>query len=167
MINLARLSVSTPTDTQIVMSRAFNAARRLVWDAMTKPELIRRWLYCPDGWEMTRCDEDVRVGGRYNWEWNGPDGKLALAIRGEYREVSPPDRVVRTEVMEMPGMPQPGEMVSTMELIEKHGVTTMRLTMVFPSKQTRDAALASGMERGMEAGYAKLDAFLAERAGGR
>jgi len=168
------LQVTTPTDLEIVMTRTFDAPRRLVWEAMTKAELVRRWMFCPPGWSWAKCEMDVRVGGTYCWEWNGPDGRLALTIRGVHREVDPPHRIVHTERMEMApgagpcapdgGPPEPWELVATLELSEKDEVTSMKMTLAFGSKQARDIALASGMEQGMEAGYAQLDAFLAERS---
>lgn len=171
MQRIAALQVATPTDTTIVMTRTFEASRRLVWDAMTKPELVQRWMFCPPGWSWAACEMDVRVGGTYRWEWNGPDGRLALTIRGVHREVDPPARIVHTERMEMApgagpcapdgGPPEPWELVATLELTETDGITSMRMTLAFGSKEARDAALQSGMEQGMEAGYKNLDAFLA------
>ena len=156
------LSVSTPSDVEIVMTRAFDAPRRLVWDAMTRPEFVRRWLYTPDGWEMTTCEMDVRVGGKFRWAWNGPDGKQALAISGEHREVIPPQKVVHTELMEMgcDGCPPTGELLATIELTERDGKTQMRMTLLFNSKEARDGALQSGMEHGMNLGYERLDELL-------
>jgi uncharacterized protein YndB with AHSA1/START domain len=123
---------------------------------------------------------DVRVGGRYRWDWNGPDGRLALSIFGVHREVNPPARIVHTERMEMgPGAgpcgteggggseggdggctAEPWELLATIELVEKGAVTSMTMTLSFGSKQARDGALASGMEQGMEIGYSQLDAML-------
>lgn len=170
----AGLQVSTPTDKTIVFTRNFNAPRALVWDAMTRPELLPRWMFCPPGWSWAACEMDVRVGGKYLWAWNGPNGQLALSIRGEYREVAPPSRVSHTEIMEMGpgagpcgpegGCAEPWELLATLELSEKDGVTAMKMTLSFASKQARDGALASGMEQGMEAGYVSLDAYLAEQA---
>ncbi len=172
----ARLQVATPTDTTIVMTRTFDAPRRLVWDAMTKAELVRRWMFCPPGWSWAACEMDVRVGGQYRWEWNGPDGPLALTIRGVHREVDPPSRIVHTERMEMApgagpcgpdgGPPEPWELVATLELTETNGITSMTMTLAFGSRQARDVALKSGMEQGMEAGYAQLDTFLASASAG-
>lgn len=172
----SRLKVSTPTDTTIVMTRPFQAPRPMVWDAMTKPELLKRWMFCPPGWVWATWEMDVRVGGRFHWAWNGPDGRLALSIRGEYREVKPPARIVHTEVMEMgPGAgeccpggggscPDEWELLAALDLEERGGVTTMTMTLSFATKQARDGALASGMEHGMEAGYVAMDAYLAETA---
>lgn len=164
------LKVSTPSDLEIVMTRSFRAPRRLVWDAMTRPELVRRWMFTPPGWSWGVCEMDVRVGGAFRWVWNGPDGRVALSIRGEHREVDPPRKIVHTERMEMgPGacgaehgceQSPPWELLATIELAEQAGVTHLRMTLLFPSKEARDAALASGMEHGVAAGYDTLDMIL-------
>jgi len=166
------LRVTTPTDLEIVMTRAFDAPRRLVWEAMTRPELVRRWMFVPPGWAWAECEMDVRVGGKFRWAWNGPDGKLALSIWGEHREVSPPARIVHTECMEMgPGAggcasdcegAEPWELLATIELVERGGKTHLTMTLLFPSREARDGALASGMEQGVAAGYDTLDGVLAE-----
>lgn len=173
MLQSGTLQVATPTDTTIVMTRKFDAPRRMVWDAMTRADLVRRWMFCPPGWSWATCEMDVRVGGAYRWEWNGPDGDLALTIRGVHREVDPPNKIVHTELMEMApgagpcapdgGPPEPWELVATLELTDTDGGTAMKMTLAFNSRQARDTALASGMEQGMEAGYQQLDAFLAEK----
>jgi uncharacterized protein YndB with AHSA1/START domain len=161
------LQVLTPTDREIVMTRNFDAPRHLVWNAMTRPELIRQWMFTPQDWAWADCEMDVRVGGKFRWAWNGPDGRLALSIWGEHREVSPPVRIVHTECMQMgPGAGGPGsdganaepwELLATLELTEHKGQTLLRMTLLFPSKEARDGALASGMERGVSAGYDRLD----------
>lgn len=161
MIETNKLNVSTPTDTQIVMTRAFDAPRQLVWNAMTKPELIQRWLFSPPDWKMVRCDEDLRVGGSFRWEWVGPDGQPAMSMHGVYREVSPPAHVSRTEFFEMGCNEAMGDLVATIDLAEKGGKTHLTMTLVFASKEARDGALASGMDQGVSAGYDQLDALLA------
>lgn len=172
-MSTAGLKVATPTDTTIVFTRTFKAPRPLVWDAMTKSELLPRWMFCPPGWSWAACEMDVRVGGKYRWAWNGPDGRLALSIEGEYREVRPPSRIVHTELMQMGpgagpcgpegGSVEPWELLATLELTEQGGVTSMKMTLSFGSRQARDGALASGMEQGMEVGYQAMDAYLAEQ----
>lgn len=115
---------------------------------------------------------DVRVGGKYRWSWKGPDGEIALTIWGEHREVSPPSKIVHTERMEMgPAGCGPGwedaaswELLATLELVEQAGRTDLRMTLLFPTKQARDGALASRMEQGVSAGYDKLDQVLASGA---
>ena len=162
-----QLKITTKGDREIVITRSLNAPANLVWEAMTRPELIRRWLFLPPGWTMTRCDEDVRVGGSYRWEWAGPDGKPAMSMGGVYREVVPHKRVVRTEKFDFGCQPQAGEQIGTTEFIEQAGRTLVRITVVYPSKEARDAALASGMEHGMSAGYDRLETLLAEGANAR
>ncbi len=154
------LKVTTPTDREIVMTRVFEAPRSLVFDAMSKPELLKRWLFGPPGWSMTVCEDDPRVGGAFHWAWRGPDG-AEMSMRGVYREVVPPQRVVRTESFEFGCAPQAGEQLATLVLTEQGGRTTLTLTVLYPSKQARDAAIASGMEHGVAAGYDRLDEILA------
>lgn len=170
------LQVTTPSDLTIVMKRDFDVPRPLVWDAMTRPELVRRWMFTPPGWTWATCEMDVRVGGKFRWAWNGPEGTISLTIRGEHREVNPPSRIVHTERMEMgpasgdcdsaAADSQAWELLATLELAEEHGTTRLTMTLLFPSKSARDAALASGMEHGMSAGYETLDAFLASTRAG-
>jgi|SRR4030095_16409441 uncharacterized protein YndB with AHSA1/START domain len=156
----ATLAITTPTEREIVITRVFNAPRRLVWDAMAKPELLKRWLFGPPGWEMTACEEDQRVGGTFRWAWSGPEG-AAMSMNGVYREVAPPERMVRTETFETGCDVGASEQLSTLVLTEESGKTTLKLTVLYPSKEARDMALASGMEKGMSAGYDRLDELIA------
>ena len=157
------LKVATSGDREIVVSRTFDAPRELVWETMSRPELLKRWLFGPPGWEMTVCEEDQRVGGRFRWEWKGPDA-AAMTMTGEYREIVPPERCVRTESFEIGCIPQMGEQLATLILTEAGEKTHLMITVLYPSKEARDAALASGMERGMAAGYDRLDELLAGAA---
>ncbi|MCC7389613.1 MAG: SRPBCC domain-containing protein [Phycisphaerales bacterium] len=182
MINKT-LRVTTPTDLQIVMTREFAAPRKLVWEAMTKPQWLRRWMFCPDDWSMTECAMDVRTGGDFRWVWDGPGGQRAMSITGVYREIVAPARIVHTELMEMgpgagacgggggadacaEGGAEPWELLATLDLTETPGGTELRMTLDFPTKQARDMALASGMEYGVGIGYDRLDGFFAEANGG-
>ena len=155
-----KLTVATPSDREIVMTRSFDAPRRLVWDAMTRPDLIRQWLFTPPGWTMTVCEEDVRVGGKYRWAWSGPDGKTVMSMHGVYREVEPLRRLVRTETFELGCDAQAGEQIGTLEFSEQADRTTLTIRVLYPSKAARDATLASGMEHGVAAGYDRLEASL-------
>jgi len=167
------LKVITPSDLEIVMTRTFRAPRELVWDAVTRPELVQRWMFTPPGWSWAVCDMDVRVGGAYRWVWNGPDGRVAMTIHGVHQVVEPPAKIVHTERMEMgPGAGlcgdaggsdggEPWELLATMELTESGGETHLRMMLEFPSRDARDTALVSGMEDGVSAGYDTLDALLA------
>lgn len=160
-MSTAGLTVATPTDTRIVITRSFNAPRHLVWRAMTDPAMLPRWMYAPPGWKMVTSEGDVREGGAYRWAWSDGKDDRALVIHGIYTEVTPPERIVHTEIMEMASCGPCGELLATLELTEHRGITQMRMTLDFDTKEARDGALASGMAQGMEAGYVQLDALLA------
>jgi len=154
------LKVSTPTDREIVLTPVFAAPRSLVWNALSKPELLKRWLFGPEGWTMTVCDDDARVGGAFHYAWSGPGG-AAMSLRGVYREVVPRERLVRTESFEFGCDSQAGEQLATLVLTEEADKTYLTLTVLYPSKEARDATLASGMEHGVGAGYDRLETILA------
>ncbi len=160
-MNLAGLKVSTPTDTTIVMTRSFNAPRRLVWDAMTDAAKLRRWVFAPPGWEMTVCEFSPRVGGAYRWVWKTEQADPMMTIHGVMKEVVPYERIVHSQIMDMAHCATGDQFDVSLDLAEKSGVTQMKLTLTFKSKKDRDAALEWGMEKGMEVGYAQLDAMLA------
>ncbi|HYT93147.1 MAG TPA: SRPBCC family protein [Gemmataceae bacterium] len=160
MQHTGTLRVTTPTDREIVITRVFDAPRSLVFDAMSKPELLKRWLLGPPGWSMVCCENDVKVGGGFRHVWRGPDG-TEMAMHGVYREVVPPERLVRNESFEFGCAAQAGEQIGTASFTEEGGKTTLTLTVLFPSKEARDAALASGMEHGVAAGYDRLAELLA------
>jgi uncharacterized protein YndB with AHSA1/START domain len=153
------LKVTTPTDREIVIRRGFDAPRRLVFKALSTPELIQRWLGGPPGWAMVACEDDLRTGGTFRWQWRGPDG-AEMAIHGVYREVVPPERVVRTEVFEFGCAAQADEKLATLVLTEHGDKTTLTLTLLFPSKEARDATIASGLERGLAPSYDRLAELL-------
>src|SRR4051812_2822106 len=144
------LTVTTPSDLEIEIVRDFDAPRALVWDAYTKPELLRRWLGCLPGWSWDVCEVDLRVGGRYRWTWNGPDDQQ-LGITGVYREVVPVERIVNSERFEQPWYP--GEALNTLLLAERGGKTTVTTRMKFETKEGRDGALKSGMTKGIAFGW--------------
>jgi len=154
------LKVTTPTDREIVITREFDAPRALVWDAMSRPELLKRWVLGPPGWEMTVCEEDAHPGGAFRWAWSGPEGAV-MSMSGVYREVVPPEHCVRTEVFEVGCVPGGGEQLATLVLTELGERTLLTITLLYESKEARDGAAASGMEQGMAAGYERLDEILA------
>lgn len=157
------LKVSTPGDLEIVVTREFNAPRELVWEAMTTPALIKRWIYGPPGWEMTVCEDDPRAGGKFRWVWTGPEG-TGMTMHGVYQEVVRPERGVRTEIFEHGCAPAGSEQLATLELADQGPRTGMTITVRFPSKEAREGAIAAGMARGMAASYDRLDEVLAEVA---
>lgn len=153
------LTVTAPGEREIVITRAFDAPRELVFDALTQPELLKRWFHGPDGWTLIVCEVDLRVGGAYRFVWSGPQG-VEMGMGGEHREIERPARIVRTERYDHDWTG--GETVGTSTLDERDGKTTLVTTVVYASRAARDGALASNMEQGIAAGYAKLDAFLAD-----
>lgn len=158
MKNTGALIVTTPTDREIAMTRVFDAPRRLVFDAYTKPELLKRWLGVFRGWSMAVCEVDLRVGGAYRYVWRGP-GRADMGMRGVYREIVPFERIVCTESFDEPWYP--GEALDTTVLVEQGGKTTMTTTVLYESKEIRDAVLKSPMEQGVAASYDKLAELLA------
>lgn len=153
------LTVRAEGELEIVMTRSFDAPRRLVFDAHTKPELVSRWLLGPDGWTMPVCEIDLRVGGRYRWVWRRESNGKEMATGGVFREIVPPERLVFTERFEEAWYP--GEGINTIELTEEGGRTRMTYTMRYDTRETRDGVLASGMETGVGRSYERLDAILA------
>jgi uncharacterized protein YndB with AHSA1/START domain len=153
--NLGALKVTTPTDCEIVMTRVFDAPRRLVWDAFTRPELLRRW-FGPRGWSLVVCEVDLRVGGGFRFVLRGPDGR-DMGMRGVYREIVPPERSVHMESFD----DYPGEAQVTAVMVEEGGKTTLTATVLYPSKEIRDAVVQSGMEHGAAESYDKLAELLA------
>jgi uncharacterized protein YndB with AHSA1/START domain len=156
-MNTGKLQVTAHGDRKIVMSRVFNAPRHLVWDAFTRPELVKRWLLGPDGWSMPVCEIDLRVGGSYRYLWRHTDGR-EMGMGGIYREIEIPERVVATEKFDEAWYP--GEAVGTLLLVEQGGRTTVTQTMLYDSPQTRDAVLKSPMETGVAASYDRLETLV-------
>jgi len=153
--NRGTLEITTPSDREVVLTRAFDAPRRLVFDAYTKPEHLPRWLLGPDGWTMPICEVDLRPGGAYRFVWSRP-GRPDMEITGVYREVSPPDRVVNTENWGA-GWP---ETINTVTFTEVDGKTTMNCSILYPSAAARDAALKTGMKDGASQSYDRLEEYL-------
>ena len=156
-----RLQISTPTDTTIVLTRTFDAPRRLVWEAMFTPARMRRWMLPPPGWTMTVCECEPRVGGALRLAWKDADADPVMTLEGVFTEVVVHERIVHTETMALGAGQIVGSLLETHEFAEHGGVTTMRITQAYASKDERDGAIASGMDQGMEAGYVQLDAVLA------
>jgi uncharacterized protein YndB with AHSA1/START domain len=162
------LEVTLPSDREVRVVRSFEAPRQLVWDAHTKPELVTRWMLGPPGWSMPVCEMDVRVGGTYRWRWRSDEDGKEFGFFGKFIEVNAPAKLAHEQNYDPgdvggPMSSEPAIISNTFE--EKNGVTTMVVTMLFPSKATRDGAVASGMTDGMEIGYARLDdMFKAEAA---
>jgi len=156
----AGLQISTPTDTTIVLTRAFNAPRKLVWEAFTTPDKMRRWMLPPPDWTMTACECDARVAGALRLVWKTTDADPFISLHGVFTEAIQHERMTHTETMLMGSGQLVGSQIETHEFAESRGVTTMRITQVYVSKEARDNAIASGADQGMEAGFQQLDALL-------
>jgi len=159
MTNLETLKVTTKGDREIVMTRDFNAPRRLVFDAFTKPELVKQWLLGPPGWSMPVCEIDLKVGGVYRYVWRRDSDGSEMGMGGVYREIVLQERIVSTEVFDKAWYP--GEAVGTLVLSERAGKTTVTQTVLYQSREARDGILKSGMESGVAASYDRLAQLLA------
>ena len=155
MKNTGTLEIMTPTDREIVLTRVFDAPRRLVFDAFSKPELLKRW-FGPRGWSLVVCEVDLRVGGGFRFVLRGPDGRQ-MGMRGVYRELVPPERSVHMESFD----DYPGESQVTAVFVEQGGKTTLTATVLYPSREVRDAVVKSGIEHGAAESYDKLAELLA------
>lgn len=144
-------TVTLPTDEQILIAREFDAPRHLVYRAFTEPELVRRWWHARRG-EMTACEIDLRVGGRWRYAMVTPDG-MEVAFHGEYLEIVPEERLVSTETYEgvPPEVPEEdATTTNTLTLAEADGRTTVTILVQAPSRVTRDMIVESGMEDGLQ-----------------
>jgi uncharacterized protein YndB with AHSA1/START domain len=146
---------TTPGDTDFVMVRVLDAPRKVVWDAWTNPKHIPMWLLGPEGWTMPVCELDLRVGGKWRYVWRKGDGS-EMTLTGVVKEVMPPEKLVMTESW---GEPWP-ETLNTLVLKEEAGQTHVTLTVTYPTKEARDAALKTGASDGMDQGFARLDKLL-------
>ena len=139
------LSLTLPSDREILMTRSFDAPRRLVFEAHSKPEHIRNW-WGPRGFSMLVCEMDFRPGGAWRFVLRAPDGK-EHPFRGVYREIVPPERLVYSFVYDVPGMRE-HETIETLTFSDQGGRTTLTNHVLHPSAESRDAQLAHGMEQG-------------------
>ena len=150
--------ISTPSDVEILIARDFHAPRQLVFDAFTKPELVRQWLLGPPGWTMPVCEIQLRVGGAYRYVWRKA-GVKDMGMGGTFREIIVPERLVATEKFDDAWYP--GEALDTTVLEEEGDITRVTINVLYESKEACDTARRSGMEHGMAAGYNRLEEMLA------
>lgn len=153
------LTVTAEGEREIVIARRFQAPRTLVFDAYTRPELVRRWLLGPPGWQMPVCEIDLRLGGRYRYVWRHEADGTEMGISGVFREIVRPERLVATEKFDTSWYP--GEAVSTLILTEAGGWTQLTQTVRYESREARDVALKSGMDKGLAFGFNRLAELLA------
>jgi uncharacterized protein YndB with AHSA1/START domain len=162
-----KAQVALPSDREVKVTRSFRAPRALVYRAYTEPQLLQRWMLGPPGWSMPVCEMDVRVGGRYHWRWRSDQDGSEFGFRGTFREVQPGSKLVHTEAFDngTAGEDHPAnDAIVTVTFTEEGGVTTVTSLIDFGSKESRDAAVATGMTDGMEQSYQLLDRLLAEQS---
>ncbi len=157
--NRDTFKVTTPSAREICLTRVFDAPRHLIFEAMSKPEHIRRWWGClGEGYSVPVCEVDLRPGGAWRFVNRTPKGETA-AFYGVYREITPPERVVFTEIFEQfPDV----ESVVTSQLTDENGRTRLTVTCLYPSAEVRDIVLQSGMERGAGLSYDRLEEVAGE-----
>ena len=156
--NSDTFTVTTPSEREIRMTRLFNAPRHLVWEAMSKPEHIKRWWGClGQGYSVPVCEVDLRPGGKWRFVNRHPKGEAEFY--GEYREVVPPERVVFTEIFAP--FPDAGSLVTAV-LTEENDKTRLTVTAQYPSLEVRDMVIGTGMAKGAAASYDRLEEVAVE-----
>lgn len=162
--NSDTFQIRPATDSSFTITRLFDAPRHLVFEAMTRPEHIRRWWgNLGDGYSVPVCEVDLRVGGKWRFVNRHPKGDVEFY--GEYREITPPDRLVFTEIFAP--FPDSESVIDTVFTVE-NGKTRLTATCTYPSKEVRDMVLSSGMEKGAATSYDRLEEVaqeLAQQAG--
>lgn len=157
------LSVTTPTDTQIVITRGFTAPPHLVYACYTQPSLIRRWLTGPDGWTMPVCAYDARPGGAYRFEWHGPGGEGFLAVSGDISQIDA-IRYIDSQELFDGGVMGPAYRAELVFELDDRG-TRLLNTLTYTSLAHRDMVAATGMVEGMEMSFRSLDRLLEAEQG--
>ena len=156
------LKVEARGDNELVISRTFDAPVQMVFDAHTKPDLVRQWLLGPDGWTMPVCEIDLRVGGKYRYTWKKEKTGDLMGLGGEFMEVATPNRYVATEKFDQSWYP--GDAISTTTFEDRNGKTAFQNVMKYDSREAREAVLASPMEEGLTVGYDRLENLLNSQA---
>jgi uncharacterized protein YndB with AHSA1/START domain len=156
MIFADTFKLSTPSDREIQVERVFNAPRTLVFEAFTKPELVKRWLLGPPGWSMPVCEIDLKVGGAYRYFWRNDNDGREMGLEGIFREIVSPKLLVATENPTW----YSSEALDTTTFVAEGDATRMTITVLYQSTEVRDAALRSGMDRGMAMSYDRLEELM-------
>jgi uncharacterized protein YndB with AHSA1/START domain len=153
MTNAATVTLTTPSDREVQVTRLFDAPPTLVFKALTTPDLLMRWMHGPHGWTLAVCEIDLRVGGAFRYVWRKANGR-EMGMTGVFRDITPPTRIVNTEVFDEDWTG--GETVVTNVLSERGAGTLLTVTVLYVSKAARDAALETNFVTGMELGYNAL-----------
>ncbi|WP_263409854.1 SRPBCC domain-containing protein [Terriglobus tenax] len=148
---------------QLVITRVFNAPRDLVVQAHTQPAYVRRWLLGPPGWEMPTCEMDLRVGGRYRWEWSNAERKMTMGLGGEYLELDLPRFMRVTQRFDDAWDGQQSEIFT--EFLEQGAQTILKMTITYESEAILEKVMTTPMANGMEMGYERLESLLKQMEG--
>ncbi|WP_367718355.1 SRPBCC family protein [Nitratireductor sp. GISD-1A_MAKvit] len=155
------LTITARGDRELVITRRFNAPRQMVFEAHTRPELIKRWMTGPENWTLPICEIDLRAGGKGRYVWRNTQSGADMGMTATYLEVDAPRRIVHQEMFDEDWTDGGTEITTT--FVEEGGTTRMEMVLRCTSSQARDTILKSPMSDGMEQGYARLDRQLAER----
>ena len=154
---MSKMTLTTEGNTHVVVTRHFAATPEALYRAHTDPALVQKWMLGPEGWTMPVCISEVKPGGKIRYEWSNGKGQ-GFYLTGEYLELEPYTRIVHVERMHLPN-PTPDNHIETK--FEPNGTgTLMTMRMTLPDAETRAAMLATGMEKGMEASYVRLESML-------
>ena len=156
---MSKLTLKTEGDTHIIVTRRFDASPEAVYRAHTDPTIVQRWLLGPEGWTMPVCQSDPRPGGKFRYEWKHPR-KGGFYLTGEFVQLKPYSKVVHIERMFLPD-PTPDNHVETTFQPDGSG-TLMTMRMTLPDEKTRAAMLSTGMEKGMEDSYVRLEKMMGD-----
>lgn len=151
---MSKLKVAERGDQQVVFTRKFRASPEVIYDAHTQPDIIRRWMHGPDGWQMLECQCNTRPGGGFRYVWKNAEGD-SFSITGEFLDMDRPNRILHVERMHMPD-PTPDNRIETTLVADGSG-TLMTLRMSLPDAATMTAMMESGMDEGMERSFEQLD----------
>ena len=156
---MSKLTLKTEGDTHVIVTRRFAAPPEAVYRAHTDPKIVQQWMLGPEGWTMPVCQSDLRPGGRIRYEWKHPN-KGGFYLTGEFVELKPYSRIVHVERMHLPDPTPDNHIETTFEPDGSGTLMTMRMTL--PDAPTRGAMLATGMERGMEASYVRMESMIGD-----
>jgi uncharacterized protein YndB with AHSA1/START domain len=156
---MSNLTLATPSDNELAISRSFDAPRAKVFAAISTPDTIKRWLNGPPGWTMTDCVIEPKAGTAYRFAWRNGEGGPSMGLGGTITEAVVPERLVATEKFDEPWYP--GEALVAQSLAESGGKTTLTITIRYPNKDVRDGVMNSGMTTGMAMNYDRLAVLLA------
>ncbi len=150
------LKIKKIGDLEIEIMRSFPVPRQVVFDCLTKPDLLKAWMMVPEGWNFIECKVDLRVRGKFRFVWQNADG-IKMGVGGVYKSIQAPEKLVNTELVE--GGPSEAETVATIILEESNGKTLMQSSVKYTAKQIRDKAYDGSLEAGLAISYNRLEAL--------